>query len=103
MQKRNMCSEELALGSVSSPQKLLNSSYFFIQSICGAFFFSLAWSFIFSSAAVALRPISANGSAARLPSSSASWETLGVRGESSSQAAKAAPGRNPPVCCSRGC
>lgn len=54
------------------PQKLLNSSYFFIQSICGAFFFSLAWIFIFSSAAVALRPISAKGSIIRLPSSSAS-------------------------------
>lgn len=55
-------------------QKLLKSSYFFIQSICGAFFFSLAWTFIFSSAAVALRlrPISANGSSPP-PSPSASY------------------------------
>lgn len=88
MQKRNICCvshakpvhpggcEELARSGPcpreGPPQKLLNSSYFFIQSICGAFFFSLAWIFIFSSAAVALRPISANGSIIRLPSSSAS-------------------------------
>lgn len=55
-------------------QKLLNSSYFFIQSICGAFFFSLAWIFIFSSAAVALKPISANGSNSRPLSSSANYK-----------------------------
>lgn len=69
----------LSFLSLKSPwrrmsQKLLKSSYFFIQSICGAFLFSLAWTFIFSSAAVALRlrPISANGSCSRPPSSSAS-------------------------------
>lgn len=64
----------LGLTLTGMSQKFLKSSYFFIQSIWGALLFSLEWSFIFSSAAVALsrRPISAKGSNSRLPSSSAS-------------------------------
>lgn len=57
---------------LAAPQKLLNSWCFLFQSICGAFFFSLEWIFILTSAAVALRPISANGSSSGPPSSSSS-------------------------------